>query len=131
MGTRSYIGRKLEDGTIQAVYCHWDGYPDHNGRILASSYNNVSKVDELISLGDLSSLGEEIGEKHEFFHAPKGICTFYGRDRGEERTGPRTYNTQEDFMKSASDSWAEYVYLFDGDWRCWSGDEEIDMAPYV
>ena len=30
MGTRSSIAIKTEDG-IKAIYCHWDGYVDHNG----------------------------------------------------------------------------------------------------
>jgi hypothetical protein len=69
------------DGSILAVYCHWDGYPSHNGKILNAHYTERSKVQELMDLGDLSSLGPEIGEKHNFDAPPKGQCNAYGRDR--------------------------------------------------
>ena len=53
MGTRSSIAIKTEDG-IKAIYCHWDGYVDHNGKILKEFYNTeVSKIksqlNELVS----------------------------------------------------------------------------------
>ena len=42
------------------------------------------KVKELISHGSISSLGTVIGEKHTFGNSYYG-CTFYYRDRGEEK----------------------------------------------
>lgn len=33
MATRSRIGIENQDGTVTSVYCHWDGYPENNGRI--------------------------------------------------------------------------------------------------
>ena len=65
MGTRSSIAIKTEDG-IKAIYCHWDGYVDHNGKILKEFYKTTDKVEALIALGDISSLREEVGEKHDF-----------------------------------------------------------------
>ena len=43
MGTRSAIAMKTEDG-IRSIYCHWDGYVDHNGRILKEFYSTDEKV---------------------------------------------------------------------------------------
>ena len=40
MATRSNIGIVNEDDSITAIYCHWDGYPEHNGKILLNHYNN-------------------------------------------------------------------------------------------
>ena len=64
MATRSVIA-KLDSKTkkIKAVYCHNDGYLAHNGCILDSHYQDESKVDELLKHGDISSLGNNIGEK--------------------------------------------------------------------
>ena len=39
MGTRSLIGKQLKDGSILGVYCHYDGYPEYNGRMLRDKYN--------------------------------------------------------------------------------------------
>jgi hypothetical protein len=58
MGTRSTIALEFADGTVQQVYCHWDGYLEHNGKILQEHYSDPFKLRDLIDLGDMSSLGE-------------------------------------------------------------------------
>jgi len=117
MSTRSLIGRKLEDGKIEFIYCHWDGYPKHNGKILLNHYTDDEKIKELINLGDLSSLAEEIGEKHDF--DAKDIifkwCMAYGRDRGELNTEKRIVNSLDNFL--GIDSWQDFYYLYqDNEW---------------
>jgi len=107
MGTRSAIGL-LEDGKIKAVYCHWDGYVDHNGRILEESYRDVDKVKQLLALGDLSVLGNAIGEKHRLSEEP-GSCSFYGRDRDEDGCDPKYFDTAKEMCDWYDDS--EYFYL--------------------
>ena len=70
MSTRSYICIEKEEGVYEGVYCHWDGYLSHNGKLLNEFYQDRSKVEKLISLGDLSSLAQEIepnpNEEHNF-----------------------------------------------------------------
>ena len=60
MSTRSKIGILRKDGTVDHVYSHWDGYPEHNGVILLSEYNNINKMNHLIKNGDMSILSEKI-----------------------------------------------------------------------
>ena len=117
MGTRSFIAVKTPTG-FRGVYCHWDGYLEHVGRILRDHYANPAKVAELIEHGDISSLDAEIGSKHEFDDRPKGQTTFYGRDRGENDSGPTTRETLRGIMNHANRRGCEYFYLFtDGDWQ--------------
>jgi len=111
----------------KAVYCHWDGYLAHNGYILQTQYDSV-KANKLVSMGDLSSLGADIGEQHDFgremtedMYADIGSnvscskdCTFYGRDRGEEDTGYATFQSLNDLLENAEGRWAEYVYILKG-----------------
>lgn len=66
MSTRSVIAQEQGDGSIKAVYCHWDGYPSNNGKLLQEHYQDSCKVAQLIELGSLSTLGPEIGEAHPF-----------------------------------------------------------------
>ena len=128
MATRSSIGILNEDGTVTGVYCHWDGYVSHNGNILYQFYRDEAKVRELISNGDLSILGREIGEKHPFDNPHKymspeyiahadlyeGQCLYYGRDRGERDVEAKTYTNVADFIDNRGE---EYNYLYvNGTW---------------
>ena len=56
MGTRSAIGYQLPSGKIRAVYCHWDGYPEHQLPILNEHYSTISAVKSLIKPGSMSCL---------------------------------------------------------------------------
>lgn len=85
MATRSTISIHQNDGIIKSVYCHWDGYYEHNGVILYNFYDTADKVKKLINYGAISSLGTDIGKKHDFMKLYYG-CTFYHRDRNEEKS---------------------------------------------
>lgn len=113
MATRSCIG--IKHGTvIKSIYAHWDGYLECNGRILLDDYQSSVKVNKLVSMGDLSSLGSKIGEEHEFGNSPNDDwCTFYGRDRGEPGTEFRIFRTEEEFVDHYDGMGAEYYYLYD------------------
>jgi hypothetical protein len=115
MATRSYIGVRNLDASVDYIYCHFDGYPDHNGKILTEHYADMDKVNALMKLGDLSVLGEQIGEKHDFNKRTRGWCLAYGRDRGELNVSVRT----GDYKELINDQNVDYVYVFDGDyWEC-------------
>jgi hypothetical protein len=120
MATRSHIGLRNLDGTVDYIYCHYDGYPHYNGKILAEHYQNIDKVRQLLDLGDLSILSEEIGEKQDFndrnTHNEKW-CLAYGRDRNEPNTSKRNVY----FNDLLKDDNVDYLYVFDGDyWECYS-----------
>lgn len=134
MGTRSRIG-VMHGDKVKSVYCHWDGYLEHNGRILAESYDSA-RANNLVALGDLSSLRPDIGEKHPFsphdlpedmrnmtigeFNAKfENMCTFYGRDRGETGTEFKVAHTFEEFLEQCDNCGAEFYYVMkDGVWYC-------------
>jgi hypothetical protein len=121
MGTRSLIG-VMHGDNCKYVYCHWDGYLDHNGKILQEHYNSA-KANNLVALGDISSLrkGVEIpeGVEHTFDNPADGVTVFYGRDRGETGVDFRSVNSFELFLKRVSDTCAEYYYIMkDGVWYC-------------
>lgn len=131
MSTRSNIGIINADGSVTTVYCHSDGYPSGVGKTLREHYNTEEKVRELLSLGDLSVLGEVIGEKHNFdwmteyrlnFDAVRKdprykMCRAYGRDRGEKGTKARKHKTVKEACSSFDN---DYAYLFDPTENRWS-----------
>jgi hypothetical protein len=115
MATRSYIGIRNADTSVDYIYCHFDGYPEYNGAILTEHYSNINRVNELLNLGDLSVLGKFIGEKNDFNDRVRDTCLAYGRDRGESNVGKK--NTGYDEL--ITDQSVAYVYVFDGDcWEC-------------
>jgi hypothetical protein len=97
-----------EPATVESIYLHWDGYPEGAGTLLLDHWTDAAKVDELISVGDLSALGAEIGEAHDFdAHRGNDVCLFYGRDRGEDGVGSVTHAYGE-----WPDYGQEFEYLF-------------------
>lgn len=119
MGTRSRIG-VMHGDKCKSVYCHWDGYLDHNGRILLEHYDSA-KANHLVALGDISSLDVQVaipeGMEHSFQVPLKGITTFYGRDRGETGTDFVVHQDFQSFLEHCDNSGAEYYYIMkDGEW---------------
>ena len=114
MGTRSRIGYILPSGRIRSIYCHWDGYPEHQYPILTESYSNSDRIRELFDLGDISNLHENIGSKHDW--KDKNDCiNAYGRDRGEhEGTEAQISTNREEFLRLAGNTGGGWAYLWNG-----------------
>jgi hypothetical protein len=130
MATRSTIALEFADGTVGQIYCHWDGYLSNNGAILLNDYKDPFKLRELIDLGDVSSLGPTIGEKHSFDipfaygteeykkeqERRRDITTFYGRDRGESGINARYFKDYADYRANFQSEEYNYILRTDGNW---------------
>ena len=133
MATRSTISvvdKRTEDGSGRTIYCHWDGYPENNGRILLESYTEAKKVNSLIDLGDISSLAENVApskkgvlrkmnanyeydliptkEPHSFDNPHNGVVVAYIRDRKEKDCEATTFRGKNPGNNIAQ----EFDYLF-------------------
>lgn len=131
MATRSRIGIMENDGTVKSVYCHWDGYPDNNGKILVENYNSEEKVRALLALGDISSLDAEVrpanGAKQDFEKPISGVTLCYA-DRGETDCEARVDADGDQFAQDCE----EFGYLYDprtNQWHCWDhyGKKFVDL----
>jgi hypothetical protein len=105
MGTRSTIALEFADGTVQQVYCHWDGYLEHNGKILAEHYSDPFKLRDLIDLGAFSSLCATVEATRE---------TAYHSSRGEELCINK-FKDIEDYYKECQGE--EYDYILSMNWE--------------
>ena len=105
MATRSRIAIENQDGTVKSIYCHWDGYVSHNGRMLFNHYDN-EKLEKLIELGDISALGE----------STKDTIAFH-RDRREDLHN-KTFENVEKLFEDGFCSGEEFIYCLtkDGIW---------------
>lgn len=95
MATRCLIA-SVNDGVVESIYCHWDGYPKGVGRTLYEYYYTPDLVKKLIDNGNLSTLDVEIES-----------CQRYVEDA-------LTYQSTNEFLEAFDYSDCEYAYLFDG-----------------
>lgn len=122
MSTNSTISiLNNDDGTVTSIYCHWDGYIAHNGRILHDNYNDEESVRSLLSLGSLSCLGENLDE-----------CVAYGRDNGENENDVKAMSF-EDWTDMLGSFDQDYNYLFvpNEGWRVQYDDGKEDLLANV
>jgi hypothetical protein len=123
MSTRSFIALVTSEG-YRSIYCHTDGHPDHNGRILRDAYADPARVEALIGLGNLAQLGLVIGQRHEVANHDRDFperCLAYGRDGGEADQEAAEDPTFDDLVTSAREADAEWLYIFaplGGGWFC-------------
>lgn len=113
MSTRSLIALKKEDGTFEAIYCHWNGYLSWNGRLLLEHYKTYEKVEKLISLGSISVLGcnpfVELSEnKIDGFNE----CVSDYHRLSNEEINIQKFETFKELDKFFKNSWCEYMYYF-------------------
>lgn len=113
MATRSTIALQYADGTIDQVYCHWDGYLSGVGQDLHYGYTDPFKLRELIDGGDMSTIGEP----------------YTARGESIEDTRARRFSSFSDYMRNGQQE--EYDYILrqvDGKavWfvRCYDTDGE-------
>jgi hypothetical protein len=97
--------------------------------ILYKHYVDPFKTRELMDLGDISSLGKNIGEQHPFsphfdegsrlafdLAQAQGATTFYGRDRGETGISQKMFKSYEDYVENHQYEEFEYILRRDGYW---------------
>ena len=120
MGTRSRIGIQLKDDSILSVYCHYDGYPSFNGRVLREFYNTKEKVSRLINGGDMSCTWTNAGWNNETL-PEMGPLHYTMRGESIENNAPELSKDHGEYLKMSADSDEEYSYLFaDGEWICYN-----------
>lgn len=101
MSTRSMIGVMEKDGSIKAIYCHFDGYLDGVGQTLLNYYGE-EQARELIERGDISSLGLDIKDSPAY---PNTQC--------------KEFTDDLDYLDYCwnRNGWIEFAYLLcDGEW---------------
>jgi len=109
MATRSFIiqqhTNEKSETNYRGIYCHWDGQPNNNGQTLYEHYSNSNKLNQLIDMGDISSLHPTL----------KGVFAYH-RDRGDSWKDVQTTHSPflEDLTSCASDMDCEFIYLHDG-----------------
>lgn len=103
MSTNCLIAIENTDGSVESVYCHWDGYVSYNGNILHNYYDSKTKVRGLIDGGNMSTLGSTADN-----------CEFYDNEPAEKFASVREF---VDTVRSSDYSSIEFAYIYtNGAW---------------
>ena len=131
MNAQARIGILHADKSSDSIYCHRSGYPFRVAPILLHSYNDIQKARELIALGDISSLGNNITplddtREHTFDNPQEDTVVAYHRDRGDEwkYVKPMHAKTMRGLLMNKA---AKYIYLFDESTGAWIYSEGTNM----
>lgn len=118
MSTSCLISKEVGDNQYLTIYCHFDGYPWRMLKLLKKSFNNESKIDELLSLGDCSSIYDKLyptpGVVHTFLNPQEGVTVAYNRDRGEEDCEAKVYDR---YTLARSNNDYHYLWTKDKGWE--------------
>ena len=94
----------MHGDVCKSVYCHYDGYLEHTGRILFEHYDSA-RANLLVALGDNSGVKETVEEMN-----------FY-KDRGETDVDWAVAHSFREFLDQVQGCYGEYYYVMrDGVW---------------
>lgn len=135
MATSATIILKTKEGKYKSIYLHNDGYPKGAGDTLKRYYKDYDKVEKLISLGNISSLGQEPISSPDLWHKLDDMFytmahpeyldkyTLAYKDRGE--TGQEAQVAQE---LAYAIGGTNYSYLYkDGKWYMVNDRAELEL----
>lgn len=119
MSTPCFIGKvdnKTDD--VRFIYCHFDGYPEDVGYILDTYYKDHGKVEDLLDLGDISVLRQEVSASPSYTEQEikDKVTIAYFRDKGGywENVAPK-HTQLANYEKG--EGTIDYLYLYkDGIW---------------
>ena len=137
MSTRCMIGKLYENGTVRAVYCHHDGYPSYVGDKLFNHYQDDKKIEKLLALGNMSSLGN-IPEHREWENSESGqtYCDAYLSE--DEKADD--FASEQDYLDVFRHSDRAYLYLWKpskvsqgrGEWYITTDEWKFDnLSKYI
>ena len=109
MSTHAAIGIRLNDGRIKAIYCHFDGYVQHIGKMLTTHFNSMEKAVELVNEGELRSVDVDKDGNVELEHFVEDF----------EKREIEYYDTMEDMLNAFRNSDREFIYLWDDEFEGW------------
>ena len=102
MSTRSFICVAGEESGVRGIYCHYDGYPEHVGKILVEHHNSIGAAEKLIGGPQIRNFDHD-GTVGRFGDGPSDASEIY--------------DTKEEALNSGFD----YFYQFSrktNSWKC-------------
>lgn len=120
MYSKANFDIEQHDILFSFIFCHYNGYPDDNGAILAEHYDKQEKVESLIQLGDLYFLRSKLEPNPDLPHnhsTPQPNVTIaYNRDEGWSDC--EAVHKTLDELNDPGEIGIEFTYIFtfEGRW---------------
>lgn len=130
MSTRSLVGILNSDNSVDAVYCHFDGYLSGVGAMLADNYKDEAKIRKLLNLNRYLASIRKYVDKDDM-PDPKDPnsddITIVLDD--DEPNNPYHYNTVKDYIDDHGNRDTEYCYLYkDNEWKVFYSNRWLSVA---
>ena len=109
MSTRSFICIEDAEQGYRGIYCHYDGYPEHVGRLLVRHHNDLTSAEAIVYGPQIRNFDED------------GMVVRYGDGTFDDS---EVYLGIEDALKSGFD----YAYLYSTEenrWICFRNSSNI------
>ena len=115
MSTSCSITIKCQDKKIRTIYCHYDGYLSAAGQTLLNHFQSQKKIEQLVRLGDISSLEYSIDcpPGHTFENPTNGHTISYIRDRKQTGSSFEAY-VGETLRECMRENCQAFNYFWDG-----------------
>lgn len=113
MSTRSFIGYRDENDKFVGMYCHYDGYPEHVGKILVEHHNSFTAAEAIVEGSQIRNFDHD------------GTIVRFGDGDGAFED----YESLEEVLSNGFD----YAYVYstmDNCWKCYGrsgGIKEFDI----
>lgn len=100
MSTRSFICIEDDEQGYRGIYCHYDGYPEHVGKLLVEFHNSISAAEAIV-------------------HGPQ--IRNFDSDGMVVRFGDGTPDDSEVYLglEEALGSGFDYAYFYSTQENCW------------
>lgn len=134
---KAAVGIKYKDGTIRVITVYEKGYPGFTGALLLAKYQKQEKIEQLLELGDIERLGEELNPNSNFPHyiiiegdktkkeLQERVTVAQYRDIRINVDGILTKQKKQEYEEYSSEkdiyneTGVKYVYIFNSSTKCW------------
>lgn len=98
---------------VMSISCKLGGHPCEVGKILLETYNTTEKIYDLMRLGDLFYLGNNLNpnpnKPHTIENEQPDTTIAYGRDLGQDNCNILIYQNQKELMEYR---YNDYNYIY-------------------
>lgn len=123
MQTKCQIILYKNSGEISSILCTNDGHPPHMLPLLDNNYTEVSKIEDLLNLGNVAKVGAlihpEVGVIHNMIQPQKDVTISYNRDGKSIQGFKKNHSNFSDLKNTMRSNDVEWGYIYVEEHKAW------------